>query len=479
MTVRFRGARQRPVKLGYVVESPVWKTTYRLVLPQPGETDGYLQGWAVVENPTESDWDDVRLELVSGRPISFQMDLYSPRYIQRPVVQIPDDAGGVRPRTYSDGARDRAVRGESLGGAVYESEVVESADFAMARSARAPLPPPAAPAPLALDAGVVSNAQAGALGELFAYILDDISIPRRGSAMLPIVTDAIETERLSIYTPGSAGRHPLRGARITNLTDKHLRGGPITVFDDGYAGDALLNDLGPGDDRLVTFAVDQDVLVDPVPEEQSTGDVQTVTITDGVLRIIRERVRRTGYRVENRGDRDRTVLIEHPRMGGGTLSGLTPEETTPALYRLRVDIASGASDTLRVDETAPVSETYALGSQPASRILALVRTTAGLSPEARRLLERAAALAGDADEAQQRLSALQQERAEISADQNRIRENLKAVDSDTDYGRRLLAKLDQQESRLEALDGEIEQAETALQQRREALRQGVRGMNAR
>ncbi|MEL6617091.1 MAG: carboxypeptidase-like regulatory domain-containing protein, partial [Bacteroidota bacterium] len=105
VTVRFRGQRQRPVRLGYVVESPVWKTTYRLVLPGEGEREAYLQGWAVVENPTESDWDDVRLELVSGRPISFEMDLYSPRYLQRPRVQLPSEANLVTPRTYADGVR--------------------------------------------------------------------------------------------------------------------------------------------------------------------------------------------------------------------------------------------------------------------------------------------------------------------------------------------------------------------------------------
>ncbi|OZC03113.1 hypothetical protein [Rubricoccus marinus] len=487
VTVRFRGSRQRPVKLGYVVESPVWKTTYRLVLPQPGEADGYLQGWAVVENPTESDWDDVRLELVSGRPISFEMDLYSPRYLQRPTVQIPDDASGVRPRTYEDGVGANGVQSEKIQSArTVSGDEMENLPArsvagvtALRGGVQAPAPPPPAAEPLALDAGVVSNAQAGALGELFAYILDGISIPRRGSAMLPIVTDAIGTERLSVYTPGSAGRHPLRGARITNRTDKHLRGGPITVFDDGYAGDALLNDLGPGDDRLVTFAVDQDVLVDPVPGSQDIGDVQTATIADGVLRIVRERVRRTGYRIENRGERDRTVLVEHPRMSGGALSSLTAEETTPALYRLRVDVAPGEADTLVVNETAPLSETYALASQTPERILALVRTTSGLSPEARRMLERAAALAEDVATAQRRLNALQNERGEISRDQDRIRQNLQAVDSDTDYGRRLLAKLDQQESRLEQLDREIEQAQADLNRRQQALRDGVRGMNAR
>jgi len=93
----FSGEGKRPVKVSYVVENPIWKTSYRLVL-----TDGkpYLQGWAVVENPSDEDWNNVRMSLVSGRPISFQMDLYQPLYVPRPVVE-PELFASLRPPTYA------------------------------------------------------------------------------------------------------------------------------------------------------------------------------------------------------------------------------------------------------------------------------------------------------------------------------------------------------------------------------------------
>ena len=74
VTLNFQGEGPRKVRVGYVEEAPVWKTSYRLVLAD--EKPAFLQGWAIVENPTEEDWKDVRLTLVSGRPISFVMDLY-------------------------------------------------------------------------------------------------------------------------------------------------------------------------------------------------------------------------------------------------------------------------------------------------------------------------------------------------------------------------------------------------------------------
>ena len=480
VTVRFEGGGTRPVRLGYVVESPVWKTTYRLILPEEGDADGTLQGWAVVENPTESDWDDVRLDLVSGRPISFEMDLYTPRYLARPRVALPDEAAFVQPRAYAEGASTRSRR-DAL---------------------PQPAPPPPASAPrvgyerpvfgeaaavydaelddagIDLASGVQAQAAAGEVGELFAYSLGSVTLPRRGSAMIPIVTDPVRVDRVSIYTPGTSGRHPLRGARLTNTTGKHLRGGPITVFDDGYSGDALLADLPPGDDRLVSFALDQDVLVDTVPERTRSGTLQSAVIRDGVLVIRRERARTSGYRLENRGDRDRSVLIEHPRLPGGRLTdGLAAEETAPGLYRIRVELGAGETDTLRVREAADLGESIRLSDRGPEQILAIVQSNAGLPADVRRALQRAAESAREVNRARERLSALQQEKNEISREQERIRGNLQSVDNTTDYAQRLLRKLDDQETRLERLDGEIDEAQRDVQQRQAAFRRLVESLD--
>src|SRR5579872_2590644 len=100
------GEGKRNIKVGYVVENPIWKTSYRLVLDKDKKEKPFLQGWAIVENPTDEDWKDVRMALVSGRPISFQMDLYQPLYVPRPVVE-PELFASLRPPTYQ-GAMDKA-----------------------------------------------------------------------------------------------------------------------------------------------------------------------------------------------------------------------------------------------------------------------------------------------------------------------------------------------------------------------------------
>ena len=114
LDIAFRGDGQRDVMVGYVQEAPVWKTSYRLVLPQDADEDQLtLQGWAIVENTTEEDWEGVRLSLVSGQPVSFTMDLYEPLFVQRPNVPVPTGAGArpwlSRPRRRVTSRAGRAL----------------------------------------------------------------------------------------------------------------------------------------------------------------------------------------------------------------------------------------------------------------------------------------------------------------------------------------------------------------------------------
>jgi hypothetical protein len=97
VSLGFSGAGKRAVRVGYVVERPIWKTSYRLRIEPGGKV--FLQGWAMVENTSDDDWNNVRMVLVSGRPISYEMNLYEPIYIPRPVVE-PEMFASLRPPLY-------------------------------------------------------------------------------------------------------------------------------------------------------------------------------------------------------------------------------------------------------------------------------------------------------------------------------------------------------------------------------------------
>lgn len=110
VSIGFQGEGKRPVRVGYVVERPIWKTSYRLRLEPNGKV--FLQGWALVENTSDDDWNDVRMVLVSGRPISFKMNLYDPLYLPRPTVE-PELFASLRPPVYT-GAMGDADNGKPL-----------------------------------------------------------------------------------------------------------------------------------------------------------------------------------------------------------------------------------------------------------------------------------------------------------------------------------------------------------------------------
>jgi hypothetical protein len=81
--IRLAGASKHDLSVSYVVEAPMWKPTYRVVLPEAGKGKALLQGWAVVDNISGEDWRKVSMSLTSGAPIAFRYDLHTPRIVQR------------------------------------------------------------------------------------------------------------------------------------------------------------------------------------------------------------------------------------------------------------------------------------------------------------------------------------------------------------------------------------------------------------
>ncbi|HKE04710.1 MAG TPA: carboxypeptidase regulatory-like domain-containing protein, partial [Blastocatellia bacterium] len=129
LTISTTGQGERDLFLSYVVEAPVWKTTYRVVLD--AKSKPLLQGWALVDNVQDEDWNEVTLSLVSGAPISFIQDLQQPRYKRRPVVGMPDDVT-VAPQIPQ--ASLGATLGFTSGGGAIEGVVKDMTGSAIANA---------------------------------------------------------------------------------------------------------------------------------------------------------------------------------------------------------------------------------------------------------------------------------------------------------------------------------------------------------
>ena len=407
--IRFNGTGVRRVRLGYVVETPVWKASYRLVLagdnPADRKPKATLQGWAIVENQTDNDWKDVRLSLVSGRPISFVQNLYQPLYVPRPEVK-PDLYASLTPQTYEGGQRDKAGQEDVL-------RVITSS-------------PPA-----------VSSAGG------------NLSPPRQVAARRRPRADADEP-----------APPPAPQERVA----KHLLAGPVTVFDEGrYAGDAQLDNVPPGETRLLSYGIDLQTSV--VVKDLDTTKEQTVTagkIVKGALVVTRKYVSAKEYGFENRGDHDKTVVVEYPLRAGWNLVGTPkPAETTNALHRFEQPVGAGKTERLTVREENVQSQNVSL--LPMAVGEAQFYTQTGEIPKAvREALAKAIGFKQAAADTQRQINEHDVQVNVLAADQTRIRENLKSVDRTTSYATRLLKKLDDQESQIDKLRNETESLHAKL-----------------
>ncbi len=483
--IAFNGTGDRRVRLGYVVETPVWKTSYRLILSANEKEKAALQGWAIVENQTDNDWNNVQLSLVSGRPISFVEDLYQPLYIPRPVV-TPERYASLRPQEY-DGAMSKAKDGRAF-------RQKAAAQLEALAASSTPMSPAAKPngeslergeqtsdsamnSPIDAGSSIASIASASKIGELFEYTVGNVSLPRQKSAMLPIITDPIEIERVSIYNESVLPRNPLNGARLKNTTTKHLLAGPITVLDaNAYAGDAQIDNLPPGQERLLSYGVDLQMLVD-AKSNQTNASVVAGKIVNGVLIVQRKYLMDREYTADNKSEKVKTLIVEHPKHDGWKLvDTVAPEETTDKVYRFKDTVEPGKSIKLAVRESNVRDEQFAiLNSDPG--LLEFFQKSGEIPQAARDVLVNAAAMRTAIADLQRQVNDHDAATQVITAEQNRIRENMKTVDRQSQYYNRLMAKLNDQESQLEKISNERDDLKKKLDQAQKELNTFVANTN--
>jgi hypothetical protein len=462
VAVHFAGAGKRRVRVGYLQETPVWKTSYRLSLGDGKEH--LLQGWAVVENTTDADWTNVALSLVSGRPITFAMDLYTPLYVTRPEAQL-ELYQSLRPQTY-----DMAMGDEAPAEAyAEESEAMPmakaaSADYArseMAASRPAPSPSGAASGDFSLNQGVTAAAKGAAVGTLFQYVIEKpVTLARQQSALLPILNQNVGGERYAIYNESVDPVRPLSALKLKNTSSLHLQQGPITVFDGGsYAGDAQIADLPAGSEVFISYAVDLETEVEAVTGP-GTEDISTVRISRGTVITTWRQVRERDYTVKNRAQRAKTVIIEHPISSGFNLvEPKQPMETARGLYRFSLPVDKGKSVKLSVIEDRMVDQSVAFTSLPSDRIDLYLRTK-NVSQAVKDALQKLVGLKAKLADATAARVRIEEQVKAIYADQDRIRSNMGKLSRDSDLYKKYEKTLSDQESTLFKLDADLDKAKT-------------------
>lgn len=477
LQVAARGTGERDLFVSYVSAVPVWKTTYRLVVPSAAGRKPFLQGWAIVDNTLGEDWSDVELSLVAGAPQSFVQPLSRPIYTRRPEVPIQTGilvapevhVGAMREEVAVSSRAEAGAASGAGGGMAYSSAPARRASEGTALIARpmpAPPPPPAsAPAMTVEDA--MANADVAAtgadLGELFEYKLKQpVTIRRNQSALVPVVQHDVAIERVSLWSASRGVAQPMRAIWLTNDTGLTLDGGSVTLVEgNAFAGEGLVETIKPGEKRFVSYAMDLGVRVTAAAQD-GTGRVSRIRIASGVMTQSVEQRSSLLYTVRNDDATARDVVIEHPARPGWKLTSTEkPAESTAAAHRFRVAVAPKSTATLTVAEAYLHDQRIGVTNISDDQIALILRgknVAAGVEPQLRAI----AAQSRDVTAVQRAIADRQAEVRRIGEDQARVRENLKALkgsEAEKALIQRYTTQLGTQEDRLDVLRRETETAE--------------------
>jgi hypothetical protein len=293
-------------------------------------------------------------------------------------------------------------------------------------------PPPPPPAPSSYEDiaanSFASNTQSNAFDDFFAYnVSEPVTIHKNESALVPILQAKVAAERVTlIHSDGSSISQPVRALWLTNTSGLTLDRGSFSIVENGaFGGEGLLDPIHPDEKRLLSYAADQAVHVS-TESDSGTNHIEHISIAKGVLVIRRAEQAHVTYVIRNAATDARTVVLEHPIKPGYNLdNSAKPDETTPTVYRFRIQAPAGQTVRFPITANHTGFTTYQLTNSDENQLAFFIqqsgnnlKLTAALAPilEARRHVAEAEAAKDKTDTLLDNLHANEdRERANIVA----------------------------------------------------------------
>jgi len=481
------------VRMAYVIEAPVWKASYRLELGGKSGDKANLQGWAMVENPTRTEWKNVTLSLISGRPESFIQDLYTSLYLPRPVVQREDYAavGPLRhgiagnsmyqamnaaPAAYAPQPQGKM---RSLGGAKRKMNVME--DCAMAECDMAECKPDGmtngAAAPTFKRVGGDISATSGAMGELYCYkIAKPVTLGSRQSAMLELVSAQVTADKISFYSMRARGKRPLNAVMLKNDSGLLLPQGPVTIFDGkNYGGDASLSDLASGQEQILSYGLDLEVIATPSNASAKPGKITKLTVDRGILRYSTTHTVSYKCEFENKSKKDKVILFETPRNDNAKIvNNMKPFSETANSYRFLLPVKAGEKITAEVKLETPVTQSFGVNIDTNFTGFTFASQNADLDKDSKELAEKLLAESRKIKDAQQELRDIEDKIRDLSGKHDRTRNSINS-NINSELRTRLNKRLAETDEELDKMYQQKDAKKTELQKLRKEFGDFLQG----
>lgn len=340
--LRVRASAKAPIRIGYIAETPVWRASYRLVLPLTGPT-AMLEGWALVHNDTDEAWTSVAVELVNGAPDSFLFPMAAPRYARRALATpetelstVPQLALRTADGLWGDHVDETSAGGLGItgigeGGGGYGEGIGLGSIGTLGHGVGAA--DVAAKAITIGDLSQIASAKGKDEGRLFSYRLaQPVSLRAHGSSLLPLLAHDVAIQRFTRFESDDAGR---AAVRFRNDSPYILPDGPIAMFEPaGFSGETIVHRMLPAETAFLQYGFDLDETLHATQEELSRSVVHVVW-NARTARLEQSAIAVTAHRldIENHAPT--------PRTAGYVLSGVGTNAKVEGADELDYDSSAG------------------------------------------------------------------------------------------------------------------------------------------
>ncbi|MGI5830152.1 MAG: hypothetical protein ACOX8U_08315 [Bradymonadia bacterium] len=452
LRVRMSSKATRDIAMSYIVAMPTWKPAYRLLLDD--NSTGTLQGWAVISNVSGSDWENIGFSLVSGQPMSFTYNLYSPLFVSRPDLSHQARTMAIAPRpqeaAYGGGGGDG-------GGRRYDSVVRENA--AMRKEAKPSLmkmqkvdeayaaydsvyeeefaidaePPRAAPAPISAEE-YQSNFEALAstqqVGSFYEYKLESaLTVPDGASALVNLLQQNVPSVEARLFDSlASRQTSSYQTVQLVNNSNVSLEAGPITIYKgSAFIGEGYMTRTDPGQTAQITFAADDRLTLSMVYEPYAApSDYAIDRIEGGYVHVTGTIGESAKYTIENKADVELTALIKRPVRPDWSPSNFPKETlTSNGFYYVPVKVEAQKSKDISLQSTSKNSSSYSIMSESGARTLKDALPNSKLPQELRENIENFIAQYAKLPPIDDKISQLNINKKELESDQNQISASLR------------------------------------------------------
>lgn len=473
------GEGERTVRFAYVIDSPIWRVTYRLDL-RSGRAS--LQGWAHVDNVSGSDWEGVVLDLRSGRPQAFHASVFAPLLARRnrvgtSVFGLPADLDfavqsvnrfirqPLAPANWFDGKGGGGFGGGGFGGGLGGGL---GGGGALGGSTNLTDQPG-----LDISSSVDAAATQGRASQMVRFVVrQPIELATGKSAMIPVMESEFDAKLVTRFQLSNESPVAELVVKFANESPYSLLAGPIAIYQEGgFAGDAKLKRTDIDDKVELVYGIDQPVaikssLMTPVRVIDEVNFAEG-EFSEPMVRMKGTQMVKRAIELSNKDINKRTFLVKFD-FGAATTTP-KPNDVEGTIGSFLFDVEAGQDVERFVVLSTPIEETRSIRGLTPSFVSALKNGGAEIADAVLELAEQIQELDSKIAKVELSQRHISELRSELKSEQSRFSRMIESLKSDPTAQQKFVDKLVTSEKELSQHNESFSLQQTKLSQLKQEL----------